>query len=68
MVLRRQCCVCKRVLEEGDPGAPTTHIYCEPCAEAFMAQIDREIEDILREQKEKGNQHVKRSVGKPGAR
>lgn len=37
--LRKVCAWCKRVIAEGDPGAPESHGICAECERAFFPEI-----------------------------
>lgn len=37
--LRRVCAWCKDVLDEGDPGAETSHTICDECGEKERAKL-----------------------------
>ena len=44
--LTRQCSWCKRIIEQGDPGAPISHSMCEACyAEGLKDLLDTQEEE-----------------------
>lgn len=40
MKMRRVCCDCGAVLSPGEPGALTTHTFCDLCLSKQMKQIE----------------------------
>jgi len=42
--MHRKCAWCSSVIEQGEPGALTSHGLCEACAEAFLKQAGLEKE------------------------
>jgi hypothetical protein len=39
VILHRVCAWCQRVIEQGTPGARTTHVLCPACVEKMLHEV-----------------------------
>jgi len=48
---RIECSWCGKVMEEGDPGAPTSHGICSPCKDKLLQDYVDEKAGLVKDQR-----------------